>query len=466
MKDLKFALLFIAILCSTEVYGQQKFDNFFIFHTDAIGKVYLDMPLLTMPSQQQAYNTTGGFFSSYMNPGMENTLSYSTDLYTAGHFGIKKGVHFKKSEFLSIFTQKLAIAAFDIIVMQMPLGVSWTHEEYHRAVMTQYGIDSYDEVLLFKLGSSTIAVSHVTDEGLAMICDEHRPDFVRLMSAGHEAVVELNRNMQSNQFYYHQNLDNEIGYWINTFQNFLYIATCANGNGDEGMRERNEVETTIASRDFTGMDMNAWVYELCNPDLPYDARGVHPSGVGINRYIMYDDISDQGKSYLKRQLRLDVLNFISPMMLGFSRFRLAQTEKGAYYGNFAFRHYLTSFGSDSSLDLYLQTPRLNLYTTFHVYDNYEHTFGGFEVGLIDFPLLDNKMLVGGSLMGWIQPAQQSFFTSDGTFGGLIKARAAYHWRFMEPYAELGWKSAGWVASNVNLGEGFFMKAGIRWQISY
>ena len=151
------------------------------------------------------------------------------------------------------------------------------------------------------------------------------------MSAGHEAVVEIDRNLQFNEFFYHQNLDNEVLYWMNTFQNFLYITTCANGQGDENMQERNRLENTIESRDFTGMDMNAWIHALCYPDKPYAERGIHPSGVGINRYIMYEDIPQEGRKYLKLQVGLDVFNFISPMMFGFSRFRLAQTAHGSYY---------------------------------------------------------------------------------------------------------------------------------------
>ena len=461
-KNIKLFLFLAITLLTLSVNGQHAFDNNLVRYSDSLGEVFLDMPLLTLPSQSQAYNTTGGFFQSYMNPGLENSLSYSADLYTAAHFGLKKAIRFKNSTFWQIFTQRLAISVFDVMVMQMPLGVSWLHEEYHRGVMTQYGVNSFNEVLLLQLGSSTIAVSHETDEDMAMLCDKHHADFVRLMSAGHEAVVDLNRNLQSNEFFYHQNLDNKVLYWMNNIQNILYLMTCANGTGEENMAERNMVENTIESRDFTGLDMNAWIHALCNPDLPYSARGTHPSGVGINRYISYNDISDEGKEYLHRQVGLDVLNFILPMMFGFSRFRLAQTEQGLYYGNFAFRHYLTAFGSDAALDLYLQAPKFNAYATLHGYSNYKHHFGGVEIGLVDFPLLDNRMHIGGTLMGWLQPKEMLFNTATGTIGGLVKARLSYHSRFLDPYAEFGWKSKGWVAGNANLDNGFFMRAGLRW----
>ena len=459
--------LFVFSFCffvSIGLSAQQPFDNNIIRYTDSIGRIDLDMPLLTLPAQQEAYKTTGGFFQSYMNPGMENSLAYSVDFYTAAHWGLKKAIRFKDGGFWQIFLQRMSISAFDVITMQMPLAFSWLHEEYHRGVMSQYGIDSYNEVLLFHIGASSIAVSHVQDEELAMLCDDHHPDFVRLMSAGHEAVVDLNRSLQSNEFFYHQNLDNEVLYWMTSFQNLFYIMSCANGSGDDGMKQRNAEEPLIRDRDFTGMDMNAWVDALWNPSKPYSNRGPHPSGNGINRYIMTENLPDECVDYLHRQARLDILNFVSPMLFGFSRFRLANTDRGTCYGNFAFRHYLTAFGDDAALDLYLQTPRLNLYTTLHSYNNDNPHFGGLEVGLIDYPVCDNRLLVGATLMGWLQPEEMLFHTATGTLGGLAKLRVSYAGRLASPYLELGWKSKGWVAGNANLDNGVFMKAGLRWRI--
>ena len=38
-------------------------------------------------------------------------------------------------------------------------------------------------------------------------------------------------------------------------------------------------------------------------------------------------------------------------------------------------------------------------------------------------------------------------------------------RFVDPYLEAGWKGKGWVAGNANLDKGFFLRAGLRWQIA-
>ena len=124
MKHFRLILLAMLITAfSSTTFGQGSIGDSLSNSTENLGQIYLDMPLVTLPAQIQAYHTTGGFFPSYMNPGMENSLAYSTDLYTAAHFGLKKVLHFK-NPFWNAFSQRMAVSLFDITIMQMPLGVS------------------------------------------------------------------------------------------------------------------------------------------------------------------------------------------------------------------------------------------------------------------------------------------------------------------------------------------------------
>jgi hypothetical protein len=75
------------------------------------------------------------------------------------------------------------------------------------------------------------------------------------------------------------------------------------------------------------------------------------------------------------------------------------------------------------------------------------------------------MQAGGTLMGWVQPEDMLFAASKGSFGGLARARLCYTGGFLQPYAEAGWKTKGWVAGNANLDDGFFCRAGLRWRIA-
>lgn len=64
-----------------------------------------------------------------------------------------------------------------------------------------------------------------------------------------------------------------------------YVASGAWDDTNAGTDEANLADGDgVSVRDFTGHDFVAWVYDLHRPDEPYGARGIHPSGVGIDRY--------------------------------------------------------------------------------------------------------------------------------------------------------------------------------------
>lgn len=435
--------------------------------------IYLDMPLVEMPYQRAAMSTTGGFFPSYMNPGMGFSVALSNDLYTAAHCGLQN-ITYSKDPLKQRQRSLLAIYGFDLLSTWIPLGNSWLHEEYHRAVMTLRGVNSFDEVLLFRIGSTTISVSHETDEDMAMLCDEYHPDFIRLMAAGLEGQTMQNTRMQRDEFFYHQDLHHEVVLLTNALNNTAYLAMCGWGWADRDTREMNAREGTIAERDFTGMDLMAWAHALFNPDLPYAARGTHPSGYGIDRYITSDDLSPEAIRYLRRQTLVDLINCISPMMIGFSRFELGQLWGGRLYGNIALRHYLTSFGDDNSVELLFQLLRhekypLNGYLVLHNYNNYRHPYGGLEVGIVDMPLWRGRLLLSSNLHGWLQP--EAFLTNSAKPGGSVTLRLSANMgkdanplAFCIPYVELGYKTQGWVAGNVYLDATPMLNAGLRWRL--
>ncbi|MBP5189538.1 MAG: hypothetical protein J6031_01330 [Bacteroidales bacterium] len=435
--------------------------------------LYLDMPLVEMPYQRAAIGTTGGFIPSYLNPGMGFSLALSTDLYTAAHWGLQN-ITYSKDPQKQWRRSQLAIYGFDLITTWMPLSNSWLHEEYHRAVMTLRGVNSFNEVLLFRIGSTTISVSHETDEDMAMLCDNYHTDFIRLMAAGLEGQTMQNTRMNRDEFFYHHGLRNEVILLTNALNNTAYLAMCGWGRADEETSKMNAAERTIAERDFTGMDLMAWAHALFNPDVPYAARGTHPSGNGIDRYITTDDLSPEAIRYLRRQTFVDLLNCISPLMIGISRFDLGDHFGGRLYGNFALRHYLTSFGDDNNIELLFQLLRserrpLNTYVVLHNYNNYRHPFGGLEIGVVDLPLWSGRLLISSNLHGWVQP--EDFRTSRAFPGGSATLRlAANLWNtgncyaLCIPYIEVGYKTRGWVAGNVYMESTPMLNAGLRWRL--
>lgn len=440
-------------------------------------RLYLDLPLLEMPYQQQAMVTTGGWMPSYMNPGMGFSTTLSNDLYLVAHWGLQQIPYSSDARRSRTYT-RWAIYGFDLVSTWLPLGYAWLHEEYHRSVMTWRGVNSFNEVLLFKVGSTVISVSRETDEEMAMLCDTYHPDFLRLMAAGHEGQTQQNVRMQRNDFFYHQRLDNELILLNNALNNTAYLATCAFGLGDEDVEAMNAVETDVASRDFTGMDMMAWAYGLFHPDERYADRGTHPTGVGINRYIVTDQLGEEAVAYLRRQTALDLLNCVSPLMVGFSHINLGLHGNRQYYGNFALRHYLTPFGDDNCAELLLQAVGangnwpLNVYTVLHNYNNYHHHFGGLEAGVVDAPLWGGRLLAGVTGQLWWQPEGMSFFTDASAMGGSAALRLTLNTARCpsagpgrcNPYIEAGYKSAGWQAGIVTLEQDYTLMAGILWSL--
>lgn len=423
---------------------------------DPLERIYLDIPVLDLPYQASVASATGNNMTAITNQSMATTLALCEDFQVATHLGIRELLGNRK-------ISRYVIWGFEFLAEFLPFGSSWGHEEYHRAVMGYRGVESYDEVWNMQFFSSSISVSHETDEAMTAFHDNHINDFIRMNAAGLEAQTHLVQRLQQNDFFYHRHLNNAFSYWMNILNNQGYIEACSDPETDADVEEMNNKEPEIKQRDFTGFDLSAWGYELFHPGVKYTDRGIHPSGTGINRYITSDQIGADGLDYLKKQSKREYLNLISPMMFGINRIRLGSTLSGEWYGNFAVRHYLTHFGDDISLDLYLDAPNLKLVAAPHIYSNYNSRFWGLEVGVVDLPFLQDKLLLNATAKVWTQP--ENFTTTEGKFGGMLSADASYLLgkRWMA-YLELSAKTAGWQQGNVHLGSNFSGRAGLRWLI--
>lgn len=426
--------------------------------------LYLDFPLFDFPYHSYSAKTVGNFFSGYANPSMKQSLAMSNNLYSSAHWGIKKLVKTKSKFKKKLFTNAIA-ASFDLLTFYTPLGMGWLHEEYHRAVMTIREINSFNDMNTFPFGKSFVYVRKISDENLIRLSDNYKPDFRRLMVAGNEAQYDQIRTLQKNDFFYNQNLPNIPLYWMSTMSNIIYVNQAGSDNFNEEVDKSNAADgTNIEKRDFTGPDFTAWADALFFPDKPYADRGIHPSGVGLNRYIKPSQLSPEARDYLQKQGNLQWLNLLSPHLFGFPKIKLKSTEKGTYYGSFALRHMLTPFGNDISLDLFYQTPSNNLFLTFHNYNNLNSSFFGLEGSIIDKPYFNNKLFLSIKTMIWVQPKNQSFRTSEGSLGGLLKVKNSYNLGLITPYVEIEGKTKGWVLGNVFLDNNVSLTMGLNLRI--
>jgi hypothetical protein len=206
--------------------------------------------------------------------------------------------------------------------------------------------------------------------------------------------------------------------------------------------------------------MTAWVYDLFRPREPYEARGVHPSGNGINRYRTTKDLTKEELDYLRLQGYLQALNYLSPMMFGVRS--IAFGESGVK-GNFAMRHFLTSFGYDIAAHIFIKYKQYKIALAYHSYVNHKNYFPALEAELIDYPFAIGplKMYLAPRALIGMQPRDQEFKTNNPEFFGLLGLRVDFNIsEHFLPYFDVYAKTNGWAAGNEYLENNASVKLGV------
>lgn len=439
-------------------------------------KLVFDLPVFDFPYQFDAAKTVnsgklnvGSFFQGYANPGMQQSLNVANNLLSGVHYGVMKWAEIpyksnkpswkkKVSHYWRLFLGGLI---FDATILPYTPGCDgWEHEEYHRAVMSRFHINSFNDMNKFPWGAEIVNVSHVSDGDLTRFKKESPSDFVRMQSAGIEGEYLLIDKMERNNFYYDLKLPHQMHYLFTTINSIAYVKICSTNLANTLTDTENAKETTIKPRDFSGLDFDGWVYDLFRPNEPYIARGTHPSGTGINRYIKPSNLRPEELAYLKKQGNLQFLNLLSPMLIGFDVIKLS---KNGLYGNIAFRDYLTSFGNDISCNIFLKNNNYNFMGALHCAQNYMHTFPAIETQLIDYKINTRHitLLCSPRIMAGVQPLHQDFKTTKASFLGLAECKMELQSKsIFHPYVELSAKTKGWVAGNVYLDSNISCRFGI------
>ena len=406
---------------------------------------------LTFPILEAPFN----FENSYSYPSMRQSLNFSTDFYQGIHSAIetryKDGSRFKRI-FLDI--------GFDIFSTWIPLGSAWVHEEWHRAVMMNRDINSFNDVYYFPILKDSIAVSHVEDQNLIRLKKEHPADQVRMSAAGMEAQSEQNLLINKSHFFFDAPTFDVGVLWMNTVGNIGYLATCGSPAADKSTDDQNISDGgNLKKRDFTGLDCNGWVYDLFRPDEPYTARGTHPSGVGIDRYIGFSDLSDEEKSFLQRQSFLSALSLIDPSLLQWDRFE-GNLLGHKFEWNFNLKHYLTSFGYTVDANLFYRDGGRKFLFQLHNGFNNVRYFPGLTAEWLDMPLPWPKYSLTSHVTLWPQPKGQRYDATANTFTALILETLGYQWTTDKRFL-LGFdaKTPGWIAGNVFLDKNFTLWTG-------
>lgn len=456
----KSTLLLSILLFSNMLLSQQK---------DSLShpKLKLDLVLFDYPYQIDAAKTVnngkftfGSFFKGYANPSMSQSLAISSDVYSSIHYGIDRlfNVEDKYLKTKNKLLHLASISLVDFLLISIPFGDAWIHEEYHRAVLSRFHVSSFNDVNSFPFGSDVIYVKHLKDEDLVRFKAKSPQDFIRMHVAGIEGEYLLNDNLQKNNFFYNQHLTHEIEYLFSTLNAISYVQTSAKSSIDEETIKTNLKEKIIRDRDFTGFDFLGWAYDLFNPNEPYQDRGIHPTGIGIDRYRKTTDLTPEALKYLKQQGRLQWLNIASPML--FFQKSLRWNER--YQFNFAIRHLLTSFGNDISLNVFLKRDNNNFIFRYHQAQNYKTVYPALEFEMFEMPLniKNQRFLISPRIITGVQPKDQLFKTNKYAFLGFAGFRLNWISKGVDPWIEFGAKTQGWIAGNEFLNSNFSFRIGI------
>ncbi|MBK8502473.1 MAG: hypothetical protein IPL46_09790 [Saprospiraceae bacterium] len=428
----------------------------------------------SLPSDGPVQPSFGDYIRSYENPSMQQALAITKDLHSTNYYFQNKiwnkllRPDTRKKRIVNRIVANATAGAVDYALAYQGMVFSpvWLHEEFHRNGLSLAGIGSFDDTY-YKLGGDGEAggsVSKVLDQDLIRFKQLAPIEMVRSFSSGIESQYELIRNLQKDNFFHKTQYPNVVMNILLTQAAVSYVNQFKRSDYDSTIDSMNARGNRIADRDFVGWDMTAWVYDMFRPEEPYTGRGVHPNGNGVNRIIKRSSLTSEEDDYLTKMGQLQYLNFISPSMIGINRIKIGDNTGF----NFAMRHYLTSFGNDINLDLFVDHHSKMWLVGLHAYQNKEKLYPGLELQRQELiiPIGNRELVTNLKGMLWMQPEDESFYAVDGKAGGLFQFRTHYNLsRYLSIYLECEAKTDGWVAGNPYLQSNANFRTGLYFDIN-
>ncbi|NBW81796.1 hypothetical protein EBR21_08575 [bacterium] len=405
----------------------------------------------------------------YKSPSMAQSLDLARNWYGALHWGLGQVLDPNATGY-KYWLYSAAYLVTDQLLSTFPLSPGWAHEEWHRAVMTHRNVPSYNTINDFKPFQDTYAVSGQADEDLVRMKKYYPKDHLRLSVAGDESEREFYLSLQKDRFFKGQNTVDWPTMLMLSLGSWSYIEGTASGEADQvTLDDEKEEGSNIKKRDFVGMDYLGWVRDLHRPDEPFEARGQHPSGVGIRRYTKKSDLTSEEQDYLVSQSRWHLLNFIDPQLFGFEHFSITSPTTGRELGlNASLAHYVTPFGTAIRLNVFMktlskQTPfgTQGLLFAWQQNSNRKKSYPQIDIEHRPVPVGDGTIGIGARAALWLQPKNLDFFALKPQPGALLGVRVVHDCQLgFQPWLELEGKTKGWVAGQVDLGQTYGMRAGI------
>jgi hypothetical protein len=293
--------------------------------------------------------------------------------------------------------------------------VPFTHEEAHRAILTDEGIGSISHSFLKFFGYSS--VTGVEDQTLQNLRDTDLPTFIRLHTAGIESDYAL--CLRSKELLaFGQDTFATIGIDLvaRDVMNIVYMSEGlyyplleALGIDDPSIAGREEKDEL--DRDIVGDDVCGMIFHLYNPGAPY------------SRYKSYDDLGAEEKRFAARIGLRSLLNLANTAYLHGAPFSL--NDRVSIAGGLGYC--LAPFGDFLDETLYLKYDRYNIGFYARQFENRASWFPGFGLSLVDYRPIENLSL-SFRCHFWMQPKDLDFDTSVPVPGGAVELDAARFFR--------------------------------------
>lgn len=411
----------------------------------------LSLPVLDLPDQHGAYAV----------PTWDQSIEVSKAQYQASHRAIAAWAEKKYGAGNRDRAMFLFGLTWELVASLLPLGSGWAHEEGHRAILDQYGMQSFNGVYDFDPSQGAIYVRRVRDEDLVRLKADHPADSARLAAAGMETQTVMNLRLERDLFFLRGRTATDWATLLaNGVNNIGYMWACSDRSADEFTRMANEHDgSVIVRRDVLGLDCLAWAYDLQRRDEPYADRGEHPSGRGIDRYVKYSDLTYDEQKLLRTVRWMSLAHLADPFLYWQDGWERGDTRVTATHGFF-----MTSFGWSVDQNVFVSLPHdRNLLFTVRHGVNGARWAPGLDAQVWRLPAGSGAITLGGAL--WLQPHEQRWQTARLDPGGRMHAAYAMPvWRDLELEVAAAYKTAGWVAAVPSLDAETTVRAGLSWRL--
>lgn len=423
-------------------------------------RLRLEIPVIDLPQNSNL---------PYRYPSMNQALGFSSGLYDLAFWGIDElgDAVFTSRSKPATGWNKFTNNAFKYVLglgfskygseLPVPLGV-WAHEEYHRAVLGISDVSSRNGNWFPSRWDGT--VYGISDNTLAALKADSPDNLLYSYVAGVQYEINLNEHITLTEFYHKRSLPKSSLLLYNAWYvyNYFRFSSSAASDSVKILAPPHE-DSDPSERDFAGADLNAWIYDMFNPGVPYTERDPFPGGEGVNRRIGYSDLSPEEQDYLNNQKTLSLLNFFNPAIFFIDRIKLSDGLAFSFFTQYSPTH----FGNDIALFVPLNFRRFGVTLNAHRYSNRSNT--GTGAGLWLYNHGSGKRIRSEMRLNvWSQP--ESFFSDSKITGGYLGLKANYLFgNGFSGFVSVSGKTRGWLLGNPYLGNNASVQAGIAYELS-